>query len=185
MEPIKKILKRTLIKHQWFLCTPPPPPTHTLLFPNSRAIWSQTASSVMPALHNAHAGDRTFVLFPSTVLSLHHSSPLQVIPKQNLSVREPLRPGILTASSRPALLSRSPSSYPKSPPLCPPSPGLKRCLSIFNGAIVLLCVSEWGSIGRESVLYPWAGLAWIGEGINSNSWAAGPEEVTGRRCGGD
>lgn len=133
----------------------------------------------MPVLHNAHAGDPTFVLFPSTLLSLHHSSPLQVIPKQNLSVHEPLRPGILAASSRPALLSRGPSFSPKSPPLCPPSPRLKRCSSIFNGAIVLLCLSEWGSIGWESVLYLWAGLAWIGEGVNSNSWEAG------RRCGGD
>lgn len=138
-------------------------------FPNSRAIWSQRASSVMPALHNAHAGDRTFVLSPSTVLSLHHSSPLQVIPKQNPSVHEPRQPGILAASSRPALLSRSPSFSPKSPPLCPPSPGLKRCSSIFNQAIVLLCVSKWGSIGRESVLYLWAGLAWTGEGINSQT----------------
>lgn len=99
----------------------------------------------MPTPHNTHLVNHTFC---STILPIHHSSLLQVIPKHNLSTHDSFRRDIFKASL-------SVSSQPLSlclakPPtrLSPPSPRLKRCLWIFNGAIVplCLCVSEWGTL---------------------------------------
>lgn len=79
----------------------------------------------------------------STILSLHHSSPLQVIPKQNLSIHDSLWRDMFKASLKASSVNSQPLSFSPvlvKPPTQSPSPNPKRCLWIFNGAIVPVCV---------------------------------------------
>lgn len=97
----------------------------------THAIWSQAASSVMPAPH-----DTTSRTFPSTLWSIHHSC-LQVIPKQNLSSHDSSRRGIFKAS-----LSSTASAHSPSLPLnsVPPHLGRSGACEYFMAP---LCLCVW------------------------------------------
>lgn len=122
--------------------------------------------------------------FFSTILSLHHSSPLHVIPKQNLSIHDSFWRDIFKASLSPTVSTHRPSLFISlvKPPTQSPFPRLKRCLWIFNGAIVLLCVraSEWRALAGSP--YFLVSLPRSVGDNNKNSWAAGTE-VVGRGQG--
>lgn len=89
-----------------------------------------------------HTPSRQYLcfFFCTTIISPHHlSTPVQVIPKQGLSIHDARWWSIFKASLSTTVSTHSLSpSYKAS--IQSSSPRLKRCLWIFNAAIMLVCV---------------------------------------------
>lgn len=129
------------------------------------AIWSQAASSVMPALHNTRPVNATFACCqaPEYSISSFRIRLYQYTISSSTGRTE-------ETSSRHLCVRSFP--LPTKPPTQPPSPGPKTCSLIFKGAIVFVCARE--SMGAH--------ILWQKSGepaVELNSRAAGTVGVWG------